>query len=230
MDKKLKIALVFYGQPRISNIESYNSIKEKLLDVYNCDVYIHTWWSKEDYKNNIFYMKSPWSQAADLKVKDNIDELLEKLYKPKVLKCEKIKDFMEVSDKLKLVSNAYNNISQMYTINEAGNLIENHEQYDFIIKLRLDIVLYKIPKLEELDKNKTYVIDTHVGREVFNDNIWILSTKHFKLFNMFKFKDQYYEEINTLNMEEILCHHAKKIDMYTDIVKIPENIFNINRF
>ena len=230
MDKKLKIALVFYGQPRISNIDSYNSIKEKLLDVYDCDVYIHTWWSKEDYINNLSYMKSPWSQAKDLQVKDNIDEILQKMYKPKVLKCEKIKNFMEVSDKLKLVSNAYNNISQMYTINEASKLIENHEQYDFIIKLRLDIVIQKIPKLEELDKTKTYVIDTHVGREVFNDNIWILSTKHFKLFNMYNEKDRYYDEIGTLNIEGILCHHAKNIDVYKEIIKVPENIFNINRF
>lgn len=175
-------------------------------------------------------MKSPWSQAKDLEVKDNIDEILQEMYNPKVLKCEKIKDFMEVSDKLKQVPNAYNSISQMYTINEASKLIENYEQYDFIIKLRLDIVLYKIPKLEELDKSKTYVIDTHVGREVFNDNIWILSTKHFKLFNMYNEKDKYYEEINTLNIEEILCHHAKKIGIYREIIKISENLFTINRF
>jgi hypothetical protein len=230
MDKKIRIALVFYGQPRISNIDSYNSIKEHLLDVYDCDVYIHTWWSKDDYMNRKEYMKSPWSQAKDLKVKDNIDEILQNIYKPKVLKCEKIKDFMEVSNKLKQVPNAYNSISQMYTINESSKLIENYEQYDFIIKLRLDIILYKIPKLEELDKNKTYVIDTHVGREVFNDNIWILSIKHFDLFNMYDFKDQYYEEIGTINMEEILCHHAKKLDIYKEIIKIPENIFTINRF
>jgi len=230
MDKKLKIALVFYGQPRISNIESYNSIKKNLIDNYDCDVYIHTWWSKEDYINQKEYIKSPWSQATDLKVKENIDEILQNMYNPKVLKCEKIKDFMEVSDNLKMVPNAYNNISQMYTINEASKLIENYEQYNFIIKLRLDIVLYKIPKLEELDKNKTYVIDTHVGREVFNDNIWILSIKHFDLFNMYDKKDKYYEEINTLNIEEILCYHAKKIGIYREIIKISENLFLINRF
>jgi hypothetical protein len=230
MDKKLKIALVFYGQPRISNINSYNSIKEKLLDVYDCDVYIHTWWSKEDYINKKEYMKSPWSQAKDLEVKDNIDEILQKMYNPKVLKCEKIKDFMEVNTELKQIPNAYNSISQMYTINEASKLIEKYEQYDFIIKLRLDIILYKIPKLEELDKSKTYVIDTHVGREVFNDNIWILSTKHFKLFNMYNEKEKYYKEINTLNIEEILCHHSKKIDIFKDIIKIPEKLFIINRF
>lgn len=230
MGKKLKIALVFYGQPRISNIDSYNSIKEKLLDIYDCDVYIHTWWSKEDFMNQKEYMKSPWSRAGDLQVKDNIDEILQNMYKPKVLLCEKIKDFMEVSNKLKQVPNAYNNISQIYTINEASKLIENYKQYDFIIKLRLDIIIQKIPKLEDLDKDKTYAIDTHIGREVFNDNIWILSTKHFKLFNMFDFKEQYYGEINTLNIEEILCHHAKKLDIYKDIIKIPESIFNINKF
>ena len=49
----------------------------------------------------------------------------------------------------------------------------------------------------------------HVGREVFNDNIWVLSTKHIKLYNMYDFKDQYYQEIGTINIEEILCHHAK---------------------
>jgi len=230
MNKKLKIALVFYGQPRISNTQSYNSIKEKLLDIYDCDVYIHTWWSKEDYINNISYIKSPWSQTQDLKVKDNIDNILEKMYKPKVLKCEKIKDFTEVSDMLKRVPNAYNNISQMYTLNESSKLIENYEQYDFIIKLRLDIVILKMPKLEDLDKHKTYVIDTHIGREVFNDNIWILSIKHFKLFNMYNEKEQYYEEIGTLNIEEILCHHAKKIGIYKEIIKIDENKFKINRF
>ena len=230
MDKKLKIALVFYGQPRISNIDSYNSIKKHFLDIYNCDVYIHTWWSKDDYINRKEYMKSPWSQTQDLQVKDNVYDILKKMYKPKVLKCEKIKDFMEVSVELKLVSNAYNYISQMYTINEASKLVENYEQYDFIIKLRLDLIIYKIPKLEELDKNKTYVIDTHVGREVFNDNIWILSIKHFNLFNMYNEKDQYHKELGNLNIEYILCHHAKKLDIYKDIIKLSENIFNINRF
>ena len=118
----------------------------------------------------------------------------------------------------------------MYTINEASKLVENYEQYDFIIKLRLDLIIYKIPKLEELDKNKTYVIDTHVGREVFNDNIWILSIKHFNLFNMYNEKDQYHKELGNLNIEDILCHHAKKLDIYKDIIKLSENIFNINRF
>ena len=230
MDKKLKIAVVFYGQPRISNIDSYNSIKEHILDKYDCDVYIHTWWSKEDYKNKINYMKSPWSIAQDLEVKDNIDEILEKMYNPKVIKCEKIKTFEDVNSLLKFAPNAYNTMSQLYTINEASKLIENYEQYDFIIKLRLDIIIYKIPNLEDLDKNKTYVIDTHVGRDVFNDNIWLLSKKHFKLFNMFDSKDIYYEEIGVFNIEQILCYHAKKLDIYKEIVKVPENIFTINRF
>lgn len=230
MDKKLKIALVFYGQPRISNIESYNSIKVQLLDRYDCDVYIHTWWSKEDFNNKMYYMKSPWSQTQDLEVKDNVDEILKHMYNPKVIKCEGIKSFSEVNEKLKYFPNAYNTISQMYTINEASKLVKDFEKYDFIIKLRLDLIIYKIPQLESLDKNLTYVIDTHVGREVFNDNIWILSTKHFKLFNMFDFKEKYYDEIGTLNIEEILCHHAKELNIYKDIIKVPENLFTINRF
>ena len=230
MDNEIKIALVFYGQPRISNIESYNSIKFQLIDRYNCDVYIHTWWSKEDFNNKIRYSKSPWSQTEDLDVKDRVDEILNKIYNPKVLKCEGIRTFTEVDDKLKYEMNWYNSISQMYTINEASKLVKDYEKYDFIIKLRLDLIIYRIPELAGLNKDNTYVINTHVDRDIFNDNIWILSKKHFKLFNMYDFKDEYYDEIKTLNIEEILCHHAKKLDIYKDIIKVPEYLFMINRF
>lgn len=230
MGEKIKLALVFYGQPRISNIESYNSIKNQLIDIYDCDVYIHTWWSKEDFNNNMLYMKSPWSQTQDLEVKDDIDTILKKIYNPKVLKCQKIKSFSDVNYKLKQQENWYNSVSQMYTINEASKLVGNYNKYDFIIKLRLDLIIYKIPKIDELDRNYSYVIDTHIGRDIFNDNIWILSTKHFKLFNMYDFKDIYCDEIGTLNIEEILYHHAKKCDIYKDIIKIPEEFFTINIF
>jgi hypothetical protein len=47
---------------------------------------------------------------------------------------------------------------------------------------------------------------------------------------MFENIDTYYDEIKTINIEEIICYHAKKIGIYKYIVKVPEKEFCINKF
>tara|TARA_R100001163_G_C5068190_1_gene208135 strand:+ start:3376 stop:3552 length:177 start_codon:yes stop_codon:yes gene_type:complete len=55
----MKIALQFSGQPRfIEDKICYISIKNNILDKYDCDVFCHFWW---DENPDLLYDAAPWS-------------------------------------------------------------------------------------------------------------------------------------------------------------------------
>ena len=58
----MKVALLFYGQPRyVDNEEVYNSYKSNILDKYDTDVFCHTWWSETEKE----YDYSSWSKISN---------------------------------------------------------------------------------------------------------------------------------------------------------------------
>jgi len=174
----MKVALLFFGQPRYLDDERpYNDYKRLILDSYDTDVYIHTWFDEEGGKYDV----STWAEMHGAKncviLPDSI-ERLQRMYNPKVLVHEKPRKFQLPSDALKWCDERftgkhpeghwnhgnYSNImSQLKTIQRVAELYEETgDQHDIIVLARLDTWLENFPEdLSRLDKSKFYLPGHH---------------------------------------------------------------------
>lgn len=177
----MKVAVILTGQPRSLEGKTHASILSKIINKYNCDVFTHCWWSKEDVGTK--YSISPWCLSKDIIAKPDIDIKIQKLYKPKKVKFDASVNLLthdNTFDEIKHIHNVNSYLCQFYSIRQAYGLIDYPEQYDFIIKLRYDLEIIVFPELELLDKTKSYY--QHYSDTFSSDMLWIQSKKHFSLF------------------------------------------------
>ncbi|NVM34351.1 MAG: hypothetical protein HWN81_02070 [Candidatus Lokiarchaeota archaeon] len=169
----MKVALVFFGQPRfIHNPNPYESNKNFILDKYETDVYCHAWFSEKDSE----YDFSCWSTLKECPVEKDSIEHIKKLYNPKKIQVDEPRKFEFSEDTFEILNeisknigkshiftkDTYSNVlSQSCSIERALRLIENKEQYDFIILSRYDNQIFEFPDLHRLSKKDMYVSHIH---------------------------------------------------------------------
>lgn len=174
----MKVALLFFGQPRyLDDDRAYNDYKRLILDRYDTDVYIHTWFDEAGGKYDV----STWAQMHGAKnaviLPDSI-ERLKKMYNPKVLVHEKPQKF-ELPPECKAFvdekftdkhpeghwnpGNYSNIMSQLKTIQRVAQLYEETgDKHDIIVLARLDTWLENFPDdLSALDPSKFYLPGHH---------------------------------------------------------------------
>ena len=174
----MKVALLFFGQPRyLDDDRAYNDYKRLILDRYDTDVYIHTWFDEAGGKYDV----STWAQMHGAKnaviLPDSI-ERLERMYNPKVLVHEKPQKF-ELPPECKAFvdekftdkhpeghwnpGNYSNIMSQLKTIQRVAQLYEETgDKHDIIVLARLDTWLENFPDdLSALDPSKFYLPGHH---------------------------------------------------------------------
>lgn len=174
----MKVALLFFGQPRyLDDDRAYNDYKRLIIDRYDTDVYIHTWFDEAGGKYDV----STWAQMHGAKnaviLPDSI-ERLERMYNPKVLVHEKPQKFELPSECKAFVDEKftdkhpeghwnpgnYSNImSQLKTIQRVAQLYEETgDKHDIIVLARLDTWLENFPDdLSALDPSKFYLPGHH---------------------------------------------------------------------
>jgi hypothetical protein len=174
----MKVALLFFGQPRyLDDDRAYNDYKRLILDRYDTDVYIHTWFDEAGGKYDV----STWAQMHGAKnaviLPDSI-ERLKKMYNPKVLVHEKPQKFVLPPECKAFVDEKftdkhpeghwnpgnYSNImSQLKTIQRVAQLYEETgDKHDIIVLARLDTWLENFPDdLSDLDPSKFYLPGHH---------------------------------------------------------------------
>ena len=174
----MKVALLFFGQPRyLDDDRAYNDYKRLILDRYDTDVYIHTWFDEAGGKYDV----STWAQMHGAKnaviLPDSI-ERLKKMYNPKVLVHEKPQKFVLPPECKAFVDEKftdkhpeghwnpgnYSNImSQLKTIQRVAQLYEETgDKHDIIVLARLDTWLENFPEdLSALDPSKFYLPGHH---------------------------------------------------------------------
>ncbi|WLW37945.1 hypothetical protein [Synechococcus phage S-8S56] len=174
----MKVALLFFGQPRyLDDDRAYNDYKRLIIDRYDTDVYIHTWFDEAGGKYDV----STWAQMHGAKnaviLPDSI-ERLERMYNPKVLVHEKPQKF-ELPPECKAFvdekftdkhpeghwnpGNYSNIMSQLKTIQRVAQLYEETgDKHDIIVLARLDTWLENFPDdLSALDPSKFYLPGHH---------------------------------------------------------------------
>jgi hypothetical protein len=199
----MKIALVFAGQPRFVDGISYHSTKYFFLDKYICDVYAHFWFQK-----GATYETSPWSSLKSIELPDDTIDKFHKLYNPKEIRYEPPlleKDI--VKREYHHTSNPrtpYNNTSQMIALKKAFSLIQNPEDYDFIIKQRTDNIILRMPPLETLSKDHIHLMYQNEKKDTFSDAFLIFPGKYAKYyFNNIDILDTLYDSGCKFNSEEL---------------------------
>ena len=198
----MKIAILISGQPRFLNSRAYKTIKEKLLDVYNCDVYCHFWWNP----NGGYYSTSPWSTLGNFPIPKDADKKIEELYKPIKYTWELPTNIKTNYTKTINMNNNINLPSMYLSMKKSFDLIENINQYEWIIRLRYDDILTSFPNLNLLDKNiDLYVPDYREYHNLIGNNCLIMNSKAAKcIMNIYDNIDFIYNNNIIFNDEQFI--------------------------
>ena len=180
----MRVALLLFGQPRYLDDERpYLEYKKWILDRYETDVYVHTWFDE----NVESYDVSSWTNIGSCPVLPDSIERIESLYSPKILVHEPPQTFQfdeHVSDYIDkkftgktdrwTLKNYSNLLSQLKSIQSVGRLYQ--DTHDMIVLSRFDCIIDVFPSnLSKLDKNKLYISNIHSH---FPDIINCFSSKH----------------------------------------------------
>ncbi len=152
-ENKFKIAVQLYGHLRTFE-ECASDLKSKLLEKYECDVFIHTW-DTLDHNSPTWHRPHSSTNPVPFQA-DLIDKLLQ-CYEPKDILIEQ-QNFL--SRHGLFGSNSNNQISlvgieyMLYSQNQVNDLRMSYErtyfkEYDYVIMLRPDIRLLEDFHLEQ---------------------------------------------------------------------------------
>jgi len=240
----MKIAICFSGQIR-TGVESSENIIRFLGQLYPfCDFFIHTW-DKNSQKN---FSGTKIYPPEEMVAEDTIEKI-RTIYKPKKMIVENF-DEVKLSNTIGSRSLLTNNVPGLwYSFHKSVEYkkeyeVENNFEYDFVVKLRFDIIFPELRRLEEnyrmIGKNiKTMVyIENPPGSDDINeklpfidDEFYLGSSKNMDIFGDYynKMKDDMsdfrvygYFLLNYLNDNNITFYNGVLIHQMMSAVYRPE--------
>jgi len=137
--KKIKLALCISGHLRTFE-SNYKTVKEQILDKFNCDVFIHTW-------NTLGLSYRPGDSNLHVADTNRYLSTIKNLYQPKKIVIEEAKQF-EMTTIMNTVDYSHRDrhgiLSMFYKIEECNNLRKEYEKesnvkYDFVVRFRGDL-------------------------------------------------------------------------------------------
>jgi len=145
----MRVALLFSGQPRVVDGIAFKSIQDVFLSKYEVDVYAHFW----DYVD---------TSKANTSASENIQKFKVQ-YSPKAIRVDPPLQEDEYSPKA--ISNWQRNSYSMYaSLKRVYTLFEstrNGTEYDWIVRIRIDSVIFRCPDLRTLPFGRIYVPNWH---------------------------------------------------------------------
>jgi hypothetical protein len=185
----MKVALCISGQPRNAQ-QTFNYINNNIIKPNNADVFIHMHYDVENK-----YMEKSHSDNGNCILPENIDKTLIKLYNPKAFLIEKPRNFQRqtvIMDEKRLERAKKMNSHKMWTnqehkeyalkqilsmyysiykCNELKELfsLENNITYDYVIRLRFDLMPLEPILCNKLNPNCLYYIEMGQPDEMISD-------------------------------------------------------------
>lgn len=216
----MKIAVQISGHLRTFE-KCAPTLKEHLLEQYDCDVFIHTW-SQTEHETKSWYDNSAKSTLQP--VEDNILSAINKFYSPKSIKIETQNLFQETGyfgthNKVKISLQGVKYMT--YGQYQANKLREAYEQenavnYDYVVVIRPDIMLFAKLDFDLYKKEFSFFKDICIhfvhnpevnkvlSKKVINfpliADCYFFSTPHIisKITRLFEEFDFYFKEINSI--------------------------------
>ena len=244
----MKIAICFYGQPRLYNngyIIINNFIKKNLE--HNFDFFFHTWY--DDKQIGSYYEASPWRNISkeELLIKENTIEDLINLYNPKKYNYEspiifnndilnEIKSSIMFNESPNYIkNNIYCTLSNIYSKYKVSILLEEYINetkinYDLVISCRFDILIDMNINISNININKINCIDQYT-RCIISDHLIITN---YKLFN--EYSKSFINLNKFINNEKILyklneigagCNFTVETLVTSNMLLYYENIYDI---
>jgi hypothetical protein len=155
MDDNIRIAICFFGQPRLVQ-EGYQIISKLIKQAKHVDVFVHTWWDPNNVGGQ--YQRSPWRSISEkeITIKENTIDMIRELYHPKRLEYEAPRQFNREIEILKEtamykntpdamkhnLSNTMSNLCSKYTVSKlfASYCNETNTKYNIVISSRFDML------------------------------------------------------------------------------------------
>lgn len=129
--------------------EAFKSVKKNIIQAnpsYNFDVYFHSW--KNDKESEIITMLNP--KRYEFEKKKEVQEF----FIPDVSACDLNSGEALVCSP---IIKAYSIFSRNYSLKRSIHIIENPNDYDYIISLRFDLVMLADLNLSVIQKDRLYV-------------------------------------------------------------------------
>lgn len=202
----MKIALCLSGHLRAFE-QTYSSFKTHILNIYNPDIFIHTW--------DKLGFSCAYKSDRTLNNTNSKESIVKKLYNPKKMIIED-SNFIE---HLKLEANQYaphlTNVPKhvghmasmfykIYACNEIRKQfeLENEIKYDYIIRCRPDLMFNTPLTLPPLEQNTVYIPQHISGAGWYTDQFAIsdpdsmdlYSSLYFDMPEYFMAKMEFYPE------------------------------------
>lgn len=221
---EMRVAVCISGQPR-NALETFPYIYQHIIQPNNADVFFHTYFDP----NNLYMEKTHLNRGECTLDKNIIDQLVH-LYKPVCYLVEKPKTFykpnlivpssrIERSRKMNSTVNWTDDehkrhtvkqmMSMFYSLFKANELKETYanEQgftYDYVIRIRFDIVPLEPIQCSALDPNKLYFQDLNHPDQLISDWINIGSNLIMNVFSSTYLFLEYYNSFQFYSKEQRL--------------------------
>lgn len=202
----MKIALCLSGHLRTFE-KTYSSLYKNILNVYNPDIFIHTW-DKLGFACN-------YKTDKDLNSTYDKQNIINKLYNPKNIIIESSSFVEELKEhgnqyaphlrnEPKHVGHMASMFYKIYACNEIRKQFElqNPVKYDYIIRSRADLVFNNSLTLPPIEENTVW-IPKHISGEGWytdqfsignSDSMDLYSSLYFDIPEYFKAKMDFYPE------------------------------------
>lgn len=225
-NKKLKVAVCLSGHLRIFE-EAFSKLKEHLLDLYDCDIFIHTWDTM-----------GLWMRGGDAPIsRKKTNEQLAKIQNiahPKKIIIEQYREF-PVSQLMRQRSGEHRDLggvqSMFYKIEQCNNLKSSYEKsnnmvYDAVVRIRPDIILEQDIIINQEDLN-CINIPKYGDYSGLNDQLAFSSSKNMNIYSgIFSKLIRYLEVGAPMNPEKLIKFN---IDLNKIPVKRPDISYYIKR-
>lgn len=224
----MKTALCFYGQPRFYT-ETYDHLYKKLIALYNCDVFIHTYWNKNNVGEYYPCRSINSFEKEDLLIKEDTISNLVNMYSPK-------KILVEWYDSENIPEKA-SNYFQYYTQYAVKNIKKEYEKecnfiYDMIIRTRFDFVFSKTEF--NVDLSFLNIPDVCPNKSLYCDSFSISNSSIFDnisdcFLNIFEFSNNGCGHEERAFKSQIDKHNipVKLMDLKADILRSNKVAFSL---
>lgn len=215
----MKIAVLLCGQARFFR-KGYPSIQEHILNVYNPDIYIHTWTSPTN-----TFSAAPWNNLGTLTITPTDLEEYIQLYKPVRYKIEETLENIPLRRSYERTSSPqtrYNYYCYLYSLRECFKLVEI--SYDMFIVLRSDVVIYRMPTLRP---SFFHIWNRFPARkDVLEAMVCAVPGNKIEIFvSLIDKLETYYDSGYAFNYEEMTHAHFTECKLYQQTLLFSKNAF-----
>ena len=149
----MKLALCFYGQPRSVDDQTHGSIKDKLVNGNDVDVYAHFWYSEDP------SVLCETSFSGSVAFHGSAVSAFTEAYSPKnvITETPMTRDALTREYTHVYPDSVFYTISRFTSVQKVLNSIQDPSQYQLIALVRSDLILSTIPDINTLDTTKIHV-------------------------------------------------------------------------